>query len=139
MNTFVWIVVLLLLGVAAGKIIGALTAFTRGPAVYDVLTGGVAALTVGVLLRSIGPPSFRAPLLTLLAGVDAALLATWLVRIAIWPAEPQLQRPDDASPYAGTQRHRHDVMTTGEATTILLTQGRLVVPRAREPEELPLA
>lgn len=129
MNTFVWVVILLLLGVVAGKIVGALTAFTRGPAVFDIVTGGVAALIVGVALRSFGSPSFRAPVLSLLAAVDAALLTTWLMRIAVWPPEPTLQRPDDASPYAGPQRRRHDVMTTGEATAILLTQGRLVAPR----------
>lgn len=126
MNTVVWVIMLLLLGLAAGKIVGALTAFTRAPVVYDLLAGSLGALGTGVLLRAIGPVSFRSPLLTLLAGVDAALLATWLTRIATWPREPQLQRPADASAYAGTEHQRHDVMTTGEATTMLLTQGRLV-------------
>ena len=126
MNTFVWVIMLLLLGLVTGKIVGALTAFTRGPAVYDLLAGALGALTCGVLLRSIGPLSLRTPLLTLLAGVGTAFLATWLTRIATWPAEPPLRAPDDALPYAGTVRQRHDVMTTGEATTILLTQRRLV-------------
>jgi uncharacterized membrane protein YeaQ/YmgE (transglycosylase-associated protein family) len=139
MNTLVWVVMLLLLGLVTGKIVGALTAFTRGPAVYDLLAGGLGAVTGGVLLRLIGPLSFRAPLLTLLTGVATAFLATWLTRIATWPPEPKLQRPEDASPYAGTKQQPHDVMTTGEATTILLRQGRLVAPRASEAETLPLA
>jgi uncharacterized membrane protein YeaQ/YmgE (transglycosylase-associated protein family) len=139
MNTLVWVVLLLVLGVVTGKVVGALTAFTRGPAVYDLLAGGLGALTGGVLLRSIGPVSFRAPLLTLLTGVGAAFLTTWLTRIATWPPEPQLRRPDEAPPYAGTEHRRHDMMTTGEATTILLRQGRLVAPRASEPDALPLA
>ena len=41
MNTLLWVVMLLLLGLVTGKIVGALTAFTRGPAVYDLLAGGL--------------------------------------------------------------------------------------------------
>lgn len=126
MNTFMWAVMLLLLGLVAGKIVGALTAFTRAPAVYDLVAGGLGALAGGVLLRSIGPVSFRAPLVTLLAGVAAALLATWLTRIITWPPEPRLRIADDAArDSAGAEHRRHDVMTTGEATAILLTEGRL--------------
>jgi hypothetical protein len=128
MSTIAWVVMLLLLGLVTGRVVGALTAFTRGPAVYDLLAGGIGAVTVGVLLRFAGPLGFRAPLVTLLAGVDAALLAAWLMRIVTWRSEPTLERPDDASQYADAGRQRHDVMTTGEAT-VLLTQGRLVAPR----------
>ena len=138
MNTIVWLVMLLVLGVVTGKVVGALTAFTRGPVVYDLLAGGLGALTGGVLMRAIGPASLRGLLLTLLIGVGAAFLATWLTRIATWPPEPKLQRPEDASPYAGAEHQRHDVMTTGEATAILLTQGRLVAPRSSEVEAAPL-
>ena len=139
MNTIVWLVMLLVLGVVTGKIVGALTAFTRGPVVFDLLAGGLGALLGGVLVRAIGPASLRGPVLTLLIGVGAAFLATWLTRIATWAPEPTLQRPEDASPYAGTEHQRHDVMTTGEATAILLTQGRLVAPRASQAESQPLA
>lgn len=121
MNTLLWVVLLLVLGLVTGKVVGALTAFTRGPAIYDLLAGGLGALIGGVLLRTIGPLSLRAPLLTLLAGVGTAFLASWLTRIATWPPEPPLRRPDDASPFAGAGQQRHDVMTTGEATAILLT------------------
>ena len=121
MNTLLWVVLLLVLGLVTGRVVGALTAFTRGPAIYDLLAGGIGALVAGVLLRSIGPLSLRAPLLTLLSGVGAAFLATWLTRIATWAPEPRLRRPDDASPFAGTAEQRHDVMTTGEATAMLLT------------------
>jgi uncharacterized membrane protein YeaQ/YmgE (transglycosylase-associated protein family) len=126
MNTLVWIIMLLFVGLATGKIVGALTAFTRGPAMYDLLAGGLGALTGGVLLRLLGPASLHAPLLTLLTGVGTAFLATWLTRIATWPAEPSLRRPDDVSPDAGNKQQRHDMMTTGEGTRILLSQGRLV-------------
>jgi uncharacterized membrane protein YeaQ/YmgE (transglycosylase-associated protein family) len=139
MNTIVWVVLVLVLGLVTGNIVGTLTAFTRGPVAYDLLAGGLGALTGGVLARSIGPLSVRTPLLTLLTGAAAAFLATWLTRIATWPPEPKLRRPDDWSPYAATEQQRHDVMTTGEATTILLRQGRLVAPRASEAETLPLA
>jgi ABC-type xylose transport system permease subunit len=130
MNTLVWVVMLVVLGLVTGKVVGALTAFTHAPAVYDLLAGSLGAIAGGVLLRSIGPISFHAPLLTLLTGVGAAFLATWLTRIATWAPEPTLQQPEDASPYAGTERQRHDVMTTGEATTFLLRHGRLVEPQA---------
>lgn len=121
MNTLTWLVLLLLLGLVTGKLVGALTAFTRGPAIYDLAAGGLGALVGGVLLRSTGPQILHGPLLTLLTGVGAAFLASWLTRIVTWPPEPPLRRPDDASPFAGSQRHPHDVMTTGEATAILLT------------------
>ena len=91
------------------------------PAIYDLLAGGLGALIGGVLLRSIGPLSFRAPLVTLVTGVGAALLASWLTRIATWAPEPPLRRPDDASPFVGTEHQQHDVMTTGEATAMLRT------------------
>ena len=128
MTTFWWAVLLLLVGVAMGRIVGALLAFTRAPVVYDLLAGGLGALAAGVLLRWLGPVSLRAPLLTLLAGVAAALLATWLTRIATWPAEPPLRRPDDMLPDAPAEPRGHDVMTTGEATAMLQTRGRLVAP-----------
>lgn len=121
MNTLLWVALLLVLGLVTGKVVGALTAFTRGPAIYDLLAGGLGALIGGVLVRSIGPPSLGAPLLTLLIGVGTAFLASWLTRIATWPAEPPLRRPDDAVPFAGTALQRHDVMTTGEATAMLRT------------------
>jgi len=121
MNTLAWLVLLLLLGLVTGRVVGALTAFTRGPAIYDLVAGGLGALAGGVLLRLIGPLSLRAPLLTLLAGVGTAFLASWLTRIVTWPPEPPLRRPDDASPFAGSQRQPHDVMTTGEATAMLRT------------------
>lgn len=154
MNTLVWLGLLLLLGLVTGKMVGALTAFTRGPAIYDLLSGGLGALAGGVLLRSTGPLSVQGPLLTLLTGVGAAFLASWLTRIVTWPPEPQLRRPDDAAPFAGSQRRPHDVMTTGEATAMVLThphrryelsttgegsrlllrQGHLVAPRSTAAE-----
>jgi len=134
MNTFVWILMLLLLGLVTGKIVGALTAFTRGPAVYDLLAGGMGALIGGVLLRLLGTPSFRAPLLTLLTGVGVAFLATWLTRIATWPAEPLLRRPEAVLSEGGAAQRRHELMTTAEGSKLLLKQGHLLAPRSRDPE-----
>ena len=137
MNTLLWIVMLLVLGLVTGKIVGLLTAFTRGPAVYDVLAGGLGAVTGGVLLRVVAPLSFHAPLLTLLTGVGAAFLATWLTRIATWPAEPPLLRPDDVSTDAVAAQRQHELMTTGEGSRLLLKQGHLLPPRLRDPETQP--
>jgi len=121
MNTLTWLVLLLLLGLVTGRVVGMLTAFTRAPAVYDLVAGGLGAVGGGVLLRSIGPLSLHEPLVTLLAGVGAAFFASWLTRIVTWPPEPPLRSPNDASPFAGAQHQPHDVMTTGEATAMLRT------------------
>ena len=134
MNTIVWALALVVLGIATGRVVGALSAFTRGRVSYDLLAGGLGALVGGGLLRSIGPLSVRAPLLTLLGGVGAAFLATWLTRIATWPAEPPLQRPDDAVDELGAARQRHELMTTGEGSRLLLKQGHLVSPRMKDAE-----
>lgn len=137
MNTFAWIVMLIVLGLVTGSIVGALTAFTRGPAVYDLLAGGLGALTGGGLVRVIGPLSFRAPLLSLLTGVGVALLATWLTRIASWPAEPPLRRLEDVLSNGGDAQRRHELMTTAEGSRLLLKQGHLLAPRLRDPETEP--
>jgi uncharacterized membrane protein YeaQ/YmgE (transglycosylase-associated protein family) len=137
MNTFVWILTLLLLGLVTGKLVGTLTAFTRGPAVYDLLAGGLGAVTGGVLLRLLAPPSFRAPLLTLLTGVGVAFLATWLTRIATWPAEPPLRRAEAMLSEGGAAQRRHELMTTAEGSRLLLKQGILLAPRSRAPETEP--
>ncbi len=128
MSMFVWIALLLVLGLVMGRIVGALTAFTRGPAAYDLVAGGLGALIGGGLLRVIGPPSLRGPLLTLLTGVGVAFLATWLTRIVTWPAEPPLRRPDDAQPDGDTAQRQHELMTTGEGSRVLLKQGHLLAP-----------
>ena len=126
MNTIMWLVMLLALGLVAGKVVGMLTAFTRGPTVYDLPAGALGALGGGVLLRSIGSPELHAPLLTLLTGLGAAMLGTWLTRILTWPAEPILRRPDDGLPSRGDQQDLHDLMTTSEGMRLLLKEGRLV-------------
>src|SRR5690348_18301589 len=115
MNTIGWLIVLLVLGLATGKIVGVLSAFTRGPAVYDLVAGGAGALAGAGLLRLLGPESYRAPLVTILTGVGAAFLATWLTRLVTWPAEPPLHRPEAAAPDASTERLKHDLITAAEA------------------------
>ena len=134
MNIFVWIVVLLVLGLVTGRVVGALTAFTRGPAVYDLLAGGLGALIGGALLRLIGPVGLRDPLPALLIGIGAAFLATWLTRIATWPADAPLQRPDDLLAEGGPARQRHELMTTAEGSRLLLRQGHLLLPPLKGAE-----
>ena len=137
MNTLLSILLLLMLGLVTGKVVGALTAFTRGPALYDLLAGGLGALIGGGLLHWIGPLSLRTPLLTLVSGIGVAFLATWLTRIATWPAEPPLRRPDDAAARGFAAHQRHELMTTAEGSRLLLRQGHLVLPRLENPETEP--
>ncbi|HKW47891.1 MAG TPA: hypothetical protein VJN70_10610 [Gemmatimonadaceae bacterium] len=137
MNPLLWIFMLLLLGLATGKVVGALTAFTRGPALYDLLAGGLGALIGGGLLRWIGPLSLRAPPLPVLGGLGVAFLATWLTRIATWPAEPRLTRPDNLSAEGFAAHRPHELMTTAEGSRLLLKQGHLVMPRSKSPETEP--
>lgn len=137
MNTFLWVLMLLLLGLATGKVVGALTAFTRGAGLYDLLAGGLGALIGGGLLRWIGPLSLRAPPLPVLGGLGVAFLATWLTRIATWPAEPPLRRPDDLSAEAFVAHQRHELMTTAEGSRLLLKQGHLLLPGSKDSEIRP--
>ena len=131
MNTIVWVLALLLLGLATGKITGAGMAFTRGRTTYDLAAGLLGAVIAGVPLRLAGLSGYSASLPTLLVGVGAAMLATWLTRVVMWQAEPILRPADDSSD-ASNGQHAHDVMTTSDGTRLLLSAGRLVVPGAGE-------
>ena len=62
---------------------------------------------------------------------------TWLTRIATWPAEPPLGRPDDLSAEGFAAHQRHELMTTAEGSRLLLKQGHLVLPRSKNPETEP--
>jgi uncharacterized membrane protein YeaQ/YmgE (transglycosylase-associated protein family) len=131
MNTIVWILALPVLGLATGKITGAGMAFTRGRTIYDLVAGLLGAVITGVSLRLAGLSAYSEPLSTLLAGVGAAILATWVTRIVIWPAEP-IPRAADASSNASNEQRTHDLMTTSEGTRIFIGTRRLVVPEAKE-------
>jgi uncharacterized membrane protein YeaQ/YmgE (transglycosylase-associated protein family) len=131
MNTSLWIVVLLLLGLVTGKITGAGLAFTKGRTLYDLTAGVVGAVIVSVPLRLAGLSGYSAALPTLITGVGAAMLATWLTRIVTWPPEPAL-RPESDSSRPSAAQDAHDLMTTSDGTRIFITEGRLVVPAARE-------
>jgi hypothetical protein len=136
MNTIVWVLALLLLGLATGKFTGAGMAFTGGRTTYDLAAGLLGAVIAGVPLRLSGLSGYSAPLPTLLVGIGAAMLATWLTRIATWQAEPIL-RPADDSSEANSEQQTRDVMTTSDGTRLLLTAGRLVVPGAHEAATRP--
>ena len=125
MDTLMWLLTLILLGLASGWIIGALLDFTKGRRVYDLAAGLLGAVSVAVPLRLSGSSGYSEALPTLLIGVGAAMLATWLTRIATWPAEPVLRLATDASDAPNVQ---HDLMTTSDGTRLLLSAGRLVVP-----------
>jgi hypothetical protein len=131
MNTGLWIVVLLLLGLATGKITGVGLAFTKGRTLYDLVAGVLGAVIVSVPLRLSGLSGYSAALPTLIVGVGAAMLATWLTRIATWAPEPALRPERDASNPSAAQL-AHDLMTTSDGTRIFITEGRLVVPAVRE-------
>jgi uncharacterized membrane protein YeaQ/YmgE (transglycosylase-associated protein family) len=131
MNTMVWILALLLLGLATGKITGARMAFTRGRTTYDLAAGLLGAVLAGVPLRLAGPSGFSAPLPTLLVGVGAAILATWLTRIVTRQPEPVLRVADESS-NTSNKRQTHDIMTTSDGTRLLISGGKLVVPGAKE-------
>jgi hypothetical protein len=131
MNAIVWILALPLLGLATGTVTGAGMAFTRGRTIYDLAAGLLGAVIAGVTLRLAGLSGYSEPLPTLLAGVGAAILATWVTRIATWPPEPNLRAADDSS-NASAEQHTHDLMTTSDGTRILISARRLVVPEAKE-------
>ena len=131
MNTIVWVFALLLLGLATGKITGAGMAFTRGRTTYDLAAGLLGAVIAGVPLQLAGLSGYSASLPTLLVGVGAAMLATWLTRVVMWQAEPILRPADDSSGVNNEQKS-HDLMTTSDGTRLLLSAGRLVVPGAHE-------
>lgn len=131
MNAIVWVLALLLVGLATGKATGAVMAFTGGRTIYDLAAGLLGAVITGVPLRLAGLSGYSEPLPTLLAGVGAAILATWVTRMVRWPPEPMLRAADDAS-NANNEQHTHDIMTTSDGTRRLIRDGRLVVPEARE-------
>ena len=87
MNTIVWVLALLSLGLATGKITGAGMAFTRGRTTYDLAAGLLGAVIAGVPLRLAGLSGYSASLPTLLVGVGAAMLATWLTRVVTYVSE----------------------------------------------------
>ena len=131
MSTTVWVLALLSLGLATGKITGAGLAFTHGRTVHDLAAGLLGAVIAGVPLRLAGLSGYSAALPTLLVGIGAAGLATWITRIVTWQREPILRPADDSSD-ASNGQHAHDVMTTSDGTRLLLSAGRLVVPGAGE-------
>jgi hypothetical protein len=131
MNTIVWFIALLLLGLAMGKLTGAGLAFTRGRTVNDLTAGVLGAVVTAVPLRALGLTGYSETLPTLLIGVGAAMLATWVTRIVSWPPEPVL-RPETVSSDVSDARQGHDVMTTSDGTRLFISNGRLVVPAARE-------
>lgn len=131
MNTTVWLIALVLLGLATGKVVGALLAFTGGRTSYDLVAGALGAVLVGVPLRLASLTGYSAALPTLLVGVSAAILATWLTRIATWQAEAVL-RPEEEPAHTDELRQAHDMMTTSDGTRLLLSSGRLVAPALSE-------
>jgi len=88
MNTMAWLLALLVLGLATGKIIGMGIPFTGGRTRTDLLAGLLGAFIVAVPLRLSGLRGYSAELPTLIVGVSAAMLATWMTRMLTWKAEP---------------------------------------------------
>lgn len=132
MNNIVWLLALVLLGLATGKIIGAGLAFTGGRTRYDLVAGFLGAVVVGVPLRVLGLTGYSAALPTLIVGVSAAMLATWLTRVVTWKPEPALL-PESEPAQDGTLQLAQDVMAPSGGTRLSLSGGKLgaplVVPR----------
>ena len=132
MNSIVWLLALMLLGLATGKIIGAGLAFTGGRTRDDLIAGLLGAVVVGVPLRVLGLTGYSAALPTLIVGVSAAMLATWLTRIVTWKPEPVLL-PESEPAQDGSPPSAQDLMTTSGSTRLSLSGGKLgaplVVPR----------
>lgn len=126
MNTISWVAALLFLGLTTGRLTGAGLAFTHGRTVNDLKAGLLGAALTAVPLRISGLHGYSAALPTLLIAVGAAMLATWLTRMAMWPPEPVL-RPE-SEPLVANDAQGHDVMTTSDGTRLLISNGRLVVP-----------
>jgi|tagenome__1003787_1003787.scaffolds.fasta_scaffold20768381_2 hypothetical protein len=132
MNTIVWFFALVLLGIGAGRIVGARLAFTGGRTRHDLAAGLVGAVLVAVPMRMFDLSGYSASLPTLIIGVSAAMLATWLRRIATWRAEPRLP-PENEPAWEGRLHLSRDLMTTAEGTRVLLSGGKLVAPSLTEP------
>lgn len=126
MNTLWFVLAALVIGLATGRLIGAGLAFTHGRTRDDLIAGALGSLLTAVPVHLIGPTGYRETLPALLIGVSAALLATWLRRMATWKKEPlfSLMTPVvEVSP----EQSRHDMLTTSEGTKLLLSSGRLVL------------
>lgn len=120
MYTLLWIVSLLVVGVLAGAGAGALLAFTGGRLVRDLAVGQLGALSAGFALHFASGGATLLP--TLVAGFGGAILATWLTRVASWPAEPKMQPLAPDIPL----HNPPSLVTTGEASRIWIHEGRLV-------------
>ena len=125
MYTLVWIVSLLIVGMLAGAGTGALLRFTGGRRIRDLAVGQLSALLAGLLLHVADGSATLLP--TLVIGTAGAMLATWLTRAATWAPEPKWQ-PIIVAPPAPMHS---SVMTTGEASRLWLTEGRLVAAHPR--------
>lgn len=138
MNTILFVLAVLGVGLATGKLIGAGLAFTNGRPRDDLVAGLLGAVVVALPLRLFGPAGYREPLPALLIGLSAAMLATWLQRIVMWKKEP-IRRDTDASLDVSQEYYRHDMLTTAEGTKLLLSGGRLIVGQAEVARPTPRA
>jgi len=131
MNTIVWLLALALLGLATGKLIGMGLAFTGGRTSYDLVAGILGALVLAIPLRLSHLTGYSAALPTLIIGVSAAMLSTWLTRIVTWKADPVIRLEKESAP-EGRVHLSQDLMTTAEGTRMLMRGGRLVEPRGSD-------
>ena len=136
MNTILFVLLVLVVGLATGTIVGAGLTFTRGRTRDDLVAGLVGAIVGAVPLRLIGPAGYREALPALLVGLSAAMLATWLRRIVMWKKEP-IRPITDTGPEVSEDRHRHDMLTTAEGTRLLLSGGRLIAAEREVARPIP--
>lgn len=126
MSLFAFFLALLPIGLVTGWAVGAGLSFTGGRRRVDLFAGLSGAILVALPLHLLGPPGYRETLPALIVGVSAAMFTTWLTRIRTWKPEPSLRTADDAK--SSREQLTHDVMTTAEGTTLLLSGGKLSAP-----------
>jgi hypothetical protein len=135
-NTILFVLLVLLVGLATGKVIGAGLAFTHGRTRHDLIAGVVGAIIGAVPVHFIGPAGYREPLPALLIGLSAALVATWMRRVVTWKKEP-IRSLMHAAPEAASDRNEHDLLTTSEGSRLFLSGGRLTAEDPAVARALP--
>lgn len=136
MNAILFVLVALLVGLATGKLVGAGLTFTHGRPRDDLVAGLVGAIVGALPLHFLGPAGYREALPALLIGLSAAMLATWLRRIATWKKEPIWRTQNDA-PDPSQDHYPRDLLTTAEGSKLLLSRGRLALEEPDVVRPLP--
>jgi uncharacterized membrane protein YeaQ/YmgE (transglycosylase-associated protein family) len=135
-NTILFVLLVLVIGLVTGRLIGAGLAFTHGRTRDDLIAGVIGAAVGAVPMHFFGPAGYRESLPALLIGVSAAMVATWSTRVASWKKEP-IRSLMDGRPEPTHDHHRHDMLTTSEGSRLLLSGGRLTMEEPVVAQPIP--